>query len=225
MCLAPVSIRDEKSRHMVACRHCRVCRDNRVNDLVGRCIAEQSTASKTFAVTLTYGNGDSPEAALLRYSDVQMFLKRLRNNGYKVRYICAGEYGTKKGRAHWHIILFFYGHSPNWQIEARVNIPEWSHGFCYFQHPDYRGFRYAIKYALKSDAEGSVKALSMSKKPPLGYEFFMSLANDYVVRGLSINSPQYSFADIRDKKRCPAQILAARPYAGIVSGTLLCLVA
>lgn len=201
MCLAPITLNDEY-RTKVACRSCSMCRDNRLNDLVGRCVAEQSTASATFAVTLTY-SGDGPEAAILRYSDVQKFLKRLRKDGYTVRYICAGEYGAVKGRAHWHIVLFFYGKVPQIEMERRVDWKFWPHGFSYFQQPEYKGFRYVMKYALKSDIEGSIKALSMSKKPPLGHSFFMELASDMVKRSLPLHDPSYSFAHVLDRKGVP----------------------
>lgn len=200
MCLAPITLQD---RTQVACRHCEWCRSNRLNDLVGRCIAEQCTASSSYSVTLTYG-GDGPESAILRYADVQLMLKRLRKDGYTVRYICAGEYGSKKGRAHWHIILFFYGRAPQIPIESRFDWSFWPHGFVYFQNPDYKGFRYVMKYALKQiDDKGAVKSLSMSKKPPLGYQFFMQLASDMVKRGLALYNPEYSFAHVRDHEGRP----------------------
>ena len=206
MCLSPNKLKDGTS---VACKGCRLCRDNRVNDLIGRCIAEQSTASKTVAVTLTY-KGEGPETALLRYKDIQLFLANLRarrGGNYNVRYICAGEYGTKKGRAHWHIILFFYGEAPQVQFEERINWKYWPHGFSYFQNPDYSGFRYVLKYALKAqDDQGAVKALSMSKKPPLGYRFFMNLADDMVEGQFALHTPEYAFAHVRDKNG------AARKY-------------
>lgn len=197
MCLSPVKLKDGSQ---VACRYCDLCRSNRLNDLIGRCIAEQCTASKTLAVTLTYA-GDTASSAVLRYADVQLFLKRLRKDGYSVRYICAGEYGDKKGRAHWHIILFFYGRSPSVEMERRVDWSFWPHGFSYFQNPDYKGFRYVMKYALKQEL--SVKALSMSKKPPLGYDFFIRLAHDIVERALPVHSPVYSFAHVLDRDGVP----------------------
>lgn len=209
MCKTPVKIvGPEQSTQWVACRNCRLCRDNRLNDLIGRCIAEQSTSSLTVAVTLTYGGGDSPEAAVLYYRHVQLMLKRLRKDGYSVRYICAGEYGTKKGRAHWHIILFFQGTPPDMYISqgkddpnGRIDWKYWPHGYSYFQNTDYRGFRYVMKYALKAqDDHAAVKALTMSKKPPLGYEFFMNMAGDMVEGGLVLHSPEYSFASVLDRK-------------------------
>lgn len=195
MCISPVRLQDGT---LVACRGCRLCRDNRINDLVGRCVAEQRTSEAAFSVTLTYG-GDSPNAAVLAYADVQNMLKRLRFRGFRVRYIVAGEYGTQKGRAHWHIVLFFKGRVPEVKQEARISWEFWPHGFSYFQRPDWKGFRYAMKYALKqSGNDGQSKALSMSKKPPLGYDFFQEMAATLVDRGLPVHGPEYSFADVVD---------------------------
>lgn len=193
MCLTPNTLAD---RTLVACRGCKLCRKNRVNDLIGRCLAEQATSSGALAVTLTYA-GDVPEAALLRYEDVQLFLKRLRKAGFKVRYIVAGEYGSKKGRAHWHIVLFFNGKVPD--VEMNANYVEWSfwpHGYSYFQNADVKGFSYILKYVLKGEGP-EAKTLSMSKKPPLGHEFFMNMAHDIVDRGLPVHSPEYSFSGIK----------------------------
>ena len=82
-------------------------------DWQGRCIAEAATAKAAFAVTLTYGRDAMGEklherAVVMTYSDVQRYLKLLRRHRYTVRYFCAGEFGSEKGRVHWHIILFFW---------------------------------------------------------------------------------------------------------------------
>lgn len=200
MCLSPVRLKNDT---LVACRYCRVCLDNRKNDLIGRCLAEQSTSSGAFSVTLTYA-ADGPHVAVLRYSDVQDMLKRIRKAGYKVRYIAAGEYGTKKGRAHWHVVVFFEGDIPEHQLDTRFSWKFWPHGFAYFQRPDYKGFGYAMKYALKQvDDLSATKALAMSKKPPLGYRFFMELADDMVSRRLAFHSPEYAFSHVCGKDGRP----------------------
>lgn len=190
MCISPSQLPDGT---LVACRHCALCQRNRVDDLVGRCLAEADTATRAFSVTLTY-SGNGPETVVLRYSDVQLFLKRLRKDGFKVRYICAGEYGSKSGRAHWHIVLFFYGKIPDVDLNTRFDWSYWPHGFSYFQSPDEGGMRYVLKYALKDQDKSGVRRLSMSKKPPLGYDFFMRLADDIVERGLPVRSPSYAFS-------------------------------
>lgn len=110
MCISPNMLPDGTQ---VGCRECWQCRERKVDDWVGRCIAESKTALRTFSISLTYGrdefdNVDHIRAALLTYSDVQKYFKRLRKSGYVVRYFAVGEYGSTKGRAHWHLIVFYY---------------------------------------------------------------------------------------------------------------------
>lgn len=119
MCIAPNKLADGT---LVACRKCWQCWERKIDDVVGRCIAESQDAKRTFSITLTYGRdemdkADHIRAALLTYSDVQKYMKRLRESGYVVRYFAVGEYGSMKGRAHWHLITFYY--SNQHVIEAR----------------------------------------------------------------------------------------------------------
>jgi hypothetical protein len=230
MCISPLTVETPKAPYWaeVPCRYCWQCRLNRVNDLVGRCIAEQQMATATYAVTLTYA-GDGPNTATLVYEDFQLFMKRLRRRGYRVRYIVAGEYGSKKGRAHWHAVLFFYGKAPqevaipDQRGEWDVILPRWDNddwaridwapwqgvatdmetqlGFSYFQRPDYGGFEYAMKYSLKDQKQRSAKThLAMSKKPPLGDAWFRQRAEQYVEQGLAPHGREYSFPHVFDRK-------------------------
>lgn len=87
-----------------------------VDDWTGRCIAESKFAEAPFFLNLTYGpdengNKDHLRAALLTYSDIQLYMKRLRKSGYSPRYFAVGEYGSTKGRAHWHILIFWQDNS------------------------------------------------------------------------------------------------------------------
>lgn len=56
---------------------------------------------------------ERPESVqILLYTDIQAFLKRLRKaTGARLRYFCAGEYGEKTARPHYHMIL--YGWKPD----------------------------------------------------------------------------------------------------------------
>ena len=216
MCLAPVPLPEIG---FVGCRKCWQCRRNRIDDWVGRCIAESHSATESLAVTLTYGGGDVPEAGVLCYSDFQRFMKRLRKAGFKVRYIVAGEYGSAKGRAHWHAILFFDGASPVVADDPEKRAPEeiffprfpddpagrinwsyWPHGYAWIERPSYEAFSYVVKYVLKSeDMETSVGHLAMSKKPPLGDAYFRNLAERHVEQGLAIQGFEYGFRDVFKK--------------------------
>ena len=113
MCISPTNL---KYGVQVPCRNCWQCHKNKVNDYVGRCIAEQQISKQVLAVTLTYA-GDETNTATLVYDDIQRFMKRLKKvyktkDGNEVRFIVAGEYGSRNGRPHWHICLFFKGDSP-----------------------------------------------------------------------------------------------------------------
>lgn len=210
MCMEPHNLGEGV---LVACRNCWQCRANRVNDLVGRCIAENETSSASIAVTLTYA-GDAPNSAVLVYRDFQLFMKRLRKRGYDARYIVAGEYGSTKGRAHWHAVLFFKGEAPEtaetlarrepWQIvlDRRFNWEPWPHGYAFAQQPDMGGYAYILKYALKNTAADVAKGhLAMSKKPPLGHEYFQEYARRYVAQGLAPQDLFYSFGHVFDAER------------------------
>ena len=197
MCIAPVKLDDGTE---VGCRECWQCRKRRVNDYVGRCIAESKFSKKTYAVTLTYDGDQGVNAVTLIYKDVQDFLKRLRKK-HKCRYIVTGEYGSAKGRSHWHIILFFKDSFPEVTSNKRVDWKYWKHGFSYFQEPDWKGFEYCLKYVLKDQtSRQSDSHLAMSKKPPLGHEFFQQLAQQHVEQALVPQTYFYKFGDVRDYK-------------------------
>ena len=197
MCIAPIKLDDGTE---VGCRECWQCRKRRVNDYVGRCIAESKFSKKTYAVTLTYDGDQGVNAVTLIYKDVQDFLKRLRKK-HKCRYIVTGEYGSAKGRSHWHIILFFKDSWPEVTSNKRVDWKYWKHGFSYFQEPDWKGFEYCLKYVLKDQtSRQSDSHLAMSKKPPLGHEFFQQLAKQHVEQALVPQTYFYKFGDVRDYK-------------------------
>lgn len=221
MCVMPQAIPTKQHPFfsMVSCRNCWQCRKTRIDDLVGRCTAEQKKSDQVLAVTLTYAdNCENPyHAQTLVYADIQKLLKRLRKTkGRSVRYISAGEYGSKKSRAHWHIILFIRGikipvaltkadRKPDEIYLAlnksdRIDWSGWSHGFSFWQKPDYGAFAYVLKYVLKDlDSSFHKTHLAMSKKPPLGYDFFADLAQHHVTNGLSPQDVSYTFRDAFDK--------------------------
>lgn len=60
-------------------------------------------------ITLTYDQKHYPSRGSLDKVHVQNFLKRLRkkaNAPGQIRYYCVGEYGTRSGRPHYHLLLF-----------------------------------------------------------------------------------------------------------------------
>lgn len=201
MCLDPVKISDVG---YVACRECWQCRERKVDDWVGRNIAESRTATASHVVTLTYGEDrtvggiDHLRAAVLTYTDVQKYLKHLRVDGYPVRYFVVGEYGSLKGRAHWHIILYWQGEVPEHKLRENFAQKHWPHGWSYWDKMSPEAIRYACKY-LQKDHEDDAKqgyGPMPSKKPPLGDAYFRDLARRYVEQGLSPQNLFYSFPEV-----------------------------
>lgn len=197
--------------YQVACRHCWQCRHNRIWDWVGRAIAENETATRSFFVTLTYGNTNrygevlSERARSLHYEDVQKWLKRIRKN-HDVRYVVTGEYGPLKGRAHWHALLFFYGAVPDvkldfdyWGNRPFNTDPFWKDGKTRWAKFEPSRAKYVCKYMLKA-GEGNEAELTkamLSKKPPLGHEYFQRRAARYVEQGLSPQDLTYHFPEVK----------------------------
>ncbi len=229
MCISPNLLSDGT---LVACRKCWQCLEHRVDDWVGRCIAESKYCVASAFITLTYGrdaqgNESHERAAILTYSDVQKYMKQLRNRGLPCRYFAVGEYGSEKGRAHWHILAFFqeaipsgwddWGknswcpeprEAPEWVPhvwDKRFNCPVWPHGFSHWtkiQKGHAKGsIRYACKYINKDIGDGMAQAkYAMSKQPPLGARYFEDRAQKFVDEGISPPDQFYTFPDEARRK-------------------------
>lgn len=223
MCNSPNMLADKS---LVACRKCGQCRDNRIDEWVGRCIAESKTAVATMSITLTYGrdkdgNKSHERAAILTYSDPQKYFKQLRNRGYPCRYIVIGEHGSKKGRTHWHAIVFFQERVPTMLLDHGNNAwnkwlpleepverpikyhkrfwePCWPHGFSHwapvtFGH-EKGSVAYACKYINKDvDDPTAQSKVAMSKKPPIGSDYFIERAQRFVDERIAPQDPFYQF--------------------------------
>lgn len=173
MCVSPNLLRDGQ---LVACRRCGQCRDNKIDDWVGRCIAESKTSKGATSLTLTYGrdemgNASHTRTALLTYSDVQKYFKQIRVRGYPCRYLVVGEIGSENGRTHWHGIVFWQKTTPtsmldygrnSWHREPRefpvqvpiewdkrFNEPCWTHGFSHWSQVARGHEKGSIRYACK----------------------------------------------------------------------------
>lgn len=167
-----------------ACRICNECIAKRRTNWVARAMAEKATAKFTSSVTLTYSDDTQRSrdgAAMFQYHDVKEFLMRLRSAasyeakvskwGFKpsIRFLCAGEQGTRFGRCHWHIILYtnfdlhrigkfrrsgkLVSHRRDIVSEGtkarRLNWSLWPHGFMSLQESDLAGMNYVLSYCLK----------------------------------------------------------------------------
>lgn len=98
------------------CGRCIGCKMDRARAWSIRIGHEAQLYDRNLFVTLTYDDASLPSSLSLEYPDFQGFMKRLRrritgvtiapNGKHPIRFFCAGEYGGKTARPHWHAILF-----------------------------------------------------------------------------------------------------------------------
>ncbi|MER9206126.1 hypothetical protein [Mesorhizobium sp. M0771] len=153
-------------------------------------------------MTLTYGGGLVPASEVLTYSDVQKYLKRLRKAGHKFRYFAVGEYGSAKGRAHWHLMLFYQSQPPGGYLHARSDEKHWPHGFSQSEVASNASIRYCVKYLYKDLGSDEAKQAKfvLSKNPAIGVPYFRKLGIDYAQQGISPRDSFYWFPDVLNSK-------------------------
>ena len=120
-------------------------------------LLEQSQHKESAFVTLTYQEGELPLVyhpehdiwiPTLEKSHLQKWIRSVRKKGThlgrKLRYFAAGEYGSKSGRPHYHLILFGIG--PTWN---QIFADTWNRGFVSSYEATARSMAYVAKYCLK----------------------------------------------------------------------------
>lgn len=206
MCTSPI----HNDGKVFVCRTCNECLAARRNDWVARACAEMEVTPHTYRVELTYRDiaGEKPDGALvLNYSHVRTFLDSLRAAYFlkygargEVRFMAVGELGSKKARAHWHLVLFSQkpldvlgsitavntGRPQPMTMGVRQHWSLWPHGHVFFGAPTASGMRYVIKYIMKDQFNQNKSAgttrehksqnygsslFRMSKRPPIGQKF------------------------------------------------------
>lgn len=193
----------------VPCGRCWACLKNRTNDLVGRCLLEASTSKWVHTLTLTYDDKriESPlQTTQIQKVDFQRFMKRLRKHTL-ARCLVAGEYGSRKGRTHFHCILFGYGPEPEANhYEEYQYYPHWDWGYTYSENTiSPNSVRYIAKYLTKKrrkklDDSVSLEWVSYSKVPLLGGFYFHQLGEEHGLRNyvpytLNYQPPGYNGND------------------------------
>ena len=193
--------RDENGREIgFACQVCENCRKNQAHAWVGRLLAEQQTSVAANFITLTYGHDDRykgtglegavdhPHARKLVYGDMQRYFKRVRSADFPLSYLATGEYGTLKGRAHWHVAAFWQREAPEHTIGRNWNDQFWPDGvvdwkemhevaaayICQYmvspQPPEANPLKFAkVRPSLRRHKFTYGMMARMSKVPPLGH--------------------------------------------------------
>lgn len=144
-CCEPRSIHVNDKFVIVPCGKCLACLSNKRNDWTFRLTEEHKVATSAYFVTLTYDWKHLPDDHNLCKRDVQLFLKRLRkrDGANRIRYYAVGEYGSKGGRPHYHILLF--------NTDERTIRASWELGIVHIGRVTLASIAYCTKYIVQPD--------------------------------------------------------------------------
>ncbi len=161
MCYDPITITDQKTRLplLVSCRKCIECMQTRANEWALRGHFELKQHNENCFITLTYDDKNNPVKLVKK--DMQDFIKRLRKKiaPKKIKYFSCGEYGDKKLRPHYHIIIFGYDFNDKEYLrksqsdlpiyESKALNKLWTKGIAIIQDANVNTIRYSAKYSTK----------------------------------------------------------------------------
>lgn len=186
----------------IPCGQCVECRLQYSKMWAQRIMLESLDHDNTWFITLTYNDDHLPEnfsgnpefqnLYSLYPRDMTLFLKNLRScSGQKFRYYYCGEYGSKSGRPHYHLILFGFVFD-DLQIYKRTEYGDlyisprfeeiWGKGFCTVARCTYETAAYTARYVMKK-AKGNDRDLMikyglfpefvrMSRRPGIARHYF-----------------------------------------------------
>lgn len=169
-CLKPTYL--HKSDIVVPCGRCAFCCATLRSDWALRLHYESKLHLDSKFLTLTYAdchlhwkNGMSQ----LDKRDLQLYFKKLRKAGAKIRYYAVGEYGSKTFRPHYHILLF--GSVPDKFIHS-----SWAFGHVHIGRVTQASVMYCLGYIVNGKGwkmrHNRQRPFSlMSRKPGLGANY------------------------------------------------------
>jgi len=144
------------------CGQCRSCRANRSREWQVRMLHESFEWKYTCFITLTY--------AILSKDytyDFRLWRENMKNKGYwPFKFVGVKELGSKKGRPHFHVILF-----TNKEVQYVDVVESWQKGFCSVSPATTARMRYLVKYITKD----SEMRLYCSRTPGIGFSFYSKL--------------------------------------------------
>lgn len=145
--MTPWQKKDTEQNYMLPCGKCPECTSRRISAWSFRLMQEVKRATSAHFLTLTYDTQHVPISKhgfmSLDKRHVQLFMKKLRKAHGKstIKYYCAGEYGGRTKRPHYHIIIF----------NARIDLlqPAWDKGAIHYGTVEGASIGYTLKYISK----------------------------------------------------------------------------
>ena len=183
MCQNPVLLqRIMMENTLVPCRNCEACKRKRLRQWTGRINAEAATGSRVDFITLTYADREDGHEKALHYKDVQLFFKVLRKAGHSFKYVVVGEYGSKRGRAHWHVVMIWHSKPPTVKMGERINWEYWPHGFTQIEAP--RSIQGTAAYVMKYLSKDTDAEVRYSQS--IGFEYIKQRSRQKARDGLPL---------------------------------------
>lgn len=190
----------------VPCGNCIACQKKRLNDYRIRLNYEISRYPNSVFITLTF----APKYLRKFYKDpnsaVRLFLDRARKRfGRSLRHWIVAEYGTLKGRVHYHGILFNVPRS----FDADTLRSLWKYGFIYIGYANAKTANYIVKYCTKNANNGkkppriiSSKGIGKSYLNPLQMSMHRSTLSPFISVGdANLPLPRYYYDKIFDESQ------------------------
>lgn len=178
-CLQPISIWNTTGRHTVPCSKCAFCLRSKRSEWIFRLQQEAKTQKMpAHFLTLTYDEKHVPRYKgnrTLWFRHLQLYFKRLRKAGAKLKYVAVGEYGTKTLRPHYHVLL--------WTDSTHELLQEkWHHGNVHFGQLTTASIAYTLKYIVQpkqGDNETRQRTRAQFSKG-LGASFLTAKVHEYL---------------------------------------------
>jgi hypothetical protein len=152
-CITPFYVKDKFTQEYipVPCSKCPSCKKRRTSSWSFRLVKEGERSLSALFVTLTYNTEVVPITKNgfmnLDKADVQKFMKRLRKlSKQKLKYYLCGEYGTKRMRPHYHLIIF---NADKEKVEQAWMLDKKPLGQIYIGDVNEASIGYTLKYMTK----------------------------------------------------------------------------
>jgi hypothetical protein len=173
--------------YTLPCGNCLGCRIDRAEGWAIRCAHEaqmvNAGAGSAF-LTLTYRDECLPVDNSISLEVSQKFIRDLRyrvGDGVTIRYLGCGEYGERKGRAHYHFAVFGFAFPDRvlWKTTPRGDrlyssellSLAWPYGNAFLGNVTYESARYIASYVMKKRGGDQADAYYHRAHPQSG-EFF-----------------------------------------------------
>lgn len=156
----------------VPCGRCAFCSATKRSDWALRIHYESRQHLVRRFITLTYADSSlrwKNGVSQLCKEDLQMWFKKVRRTGAKIRYYAVGEYGSKTFRPHYHVLLFG-------DVDESVIRKCWPHGHVHIGEVTDASIMYCLGYVVtmrnwKMSAKREKPFALMSLRPGIGANY------------------------------------------------------